>query len=225
MRNSLRGLLAGALFLIPLGTISASPIAGTILVNPGDTVFPGLIASGTAPGTLLASLVAPFTSADATGNIVSAVFRNSSGTLDFYFQVVNSASSTDALARETDINFSGFLTWFGFRVDGASLPGAVFVNGTVAPVTADRNSGGNVVGFSFNPPDSAKIAPGQTSNVLVVSTNAVTFKAGTANIIDGSVASVATFAPATVPEPATTGLIGIGLLFVGVVGFRRNRES
>src|SRR5215467_9837517 len=168
----------------------ADPLPGTVPTNPGDTVFPGLVPPGTDPGTLLASLTAPFTSSLGTtsGTFFSAVFRESSGTLDFYYQVANNTTAPncgtsgkpacDPIARETDTTFTGFLTSTGFRIDGSSVPSGFFVDGTVAPVTADRNSVGDVVGFSFSPPDSAKIQPGQTSNVLVISTNATNFMPG-----------------------------------------------
>jgi hypothetical protein len=172
----------------------------------------------------LASLVAPYsfvtTAGTTSGSLVSAVYRNSSGTLDFYYQVNNAANSATAIARETDDAFNGFLTFLGFRVDGSTLAGALFVDGTVAPVTGDRNGGtGTTVGFSFNPPDGAKILPGLHSNVLVISTNAVNFQAGNASVIDGGTQTVASFQPsAATPEPASFALLGLGLLAVGGIG-------
>jgi hypothetical protein len=213
-------------------------LLGTVPAAPGDTVFPGLVAAGTDPGTLLASLSAPFTSTLGTtaGTLVSAVFEESGGTLDFYYQVTNNLTAPncgsagqpacDPISRETDTSFTGFTTALGFRVDGSTLPGGIFIDGAVAPVTGDRNSVGDVVGFSFQPPDSAKIQPGQTSNVLVISTDATRFTAGNASVIDGGVTTVASFEPAVgpskIPEPASIILLGGGLLALG--GFRRLRR-
>jgi hypothetical protein len=213
-------------------------LLGTVPAAPTDTVFPGLVAPGTDPGTLLASLVDPFTSSLGTtaGTLVSAVFMEAGGTLDFYYQVTNNMtapncgsagqSACDPISRETDTSFTGFSTALGFRVDGSGLPGGIFSDGTVAPVTGDRNSVGNVVGFSFQPPDQAKIQPGQTSNVLVISTNATHFTAGNASVIDGGVTTVAAFEPTTgpskVPEPTSFILLGGGLLLL--IGCRRLRS-
>src|ERR1700730_2029307 len=196
-------LLIAAAFLFG-GTrqVKADPfLLGTTPINPGQTAFPGLVPPGTLPGTLLASLIAPYsfttTAGTTSGTLVSAVFRESGGTLDFYYQVNNNANSATAIDRMTAVSFASFLTAVGFRVDGSTLAGALFVNGTVAPFTADRNGGlGTTVGFSFSPPDGAKILPGLSSNVLVISTDATTFAAGNASVIDGGTQTVAAFQPA-----------------------------
>ena len=177
-------------------------------------MIPGLVSPGTDPGTLLASLSSPFTTIDTSGTLVSAVFRDSAGTLDFYYQVNNDLSSTGPISRETNSIFTGFATNVGFRLDGASLAGTGFVNATVMPVTADRNTLSSVVGFSFNPPDPTKIQPGQTSTVLVISTNATQFTSGFASVIDGGATTVASFAPTAVPEPSSIAFIAIGGLLV-----------
>ena len=58
----------------------ATPLPGTVLTSPGTTVFPGLVASGTPSGTLLASLVSPYsfstTAGTTSGTLTSAVYRN-----------------------------------------------------------------------------------------------------------------------------------------------------
>ncbi len=227
---SRRTLVLSLLALVALSSIaSATPLAGTVVANPGDTVFPGLVPPGTAAGMLLAFLNAPYsfltTAGTTSGHLLSAVYKNPSGTLDFYYQVENDMTSATAIARETDTSFVGFTTFLGFRVDGSSLAGTMFVDGTVAPVTGDRSSGsGTTVGFSFNPPDGAKVLPGLNSNVLVISTNAVNFKAGNASVIDGGTQTVASFQPALLPEPASFALLGLGLLAIGGIG-RKIRRS
>jgi len=196
------------------------PSAKATLLPPGAVVVPG-DSTGAPSGTLLALISAPFTATLGleSGTIVSAVFREAGGTLDFYYQVTNNATcgvpTCDSLSRETDTNVSGFVADVSFRTDGSSLPGGAFVNGTVTPATADRDSVGDVVGFTFNPPV-FQIVPGTVSNVLVIKTNATNFAAGAASVIDGGVTTVEAFEP-VVPEPASLLLVGGGLLGLGAV--------
>src|SRR5579872_3729522 len=197
-------------------------LVGTVPTAPGATVFPGLVAPGTPAGTLLATKTDPFTTSPGTSGVLDlAVYQESGGTLDFYYQIFNNANSIDSIARETDTNFVGFSTATGFRLDGSTLTGTSFVDGTVAPVTADRNSVGDVVGFSFNPPDSAKIAPGQFSDVFVISTNATKYTTGTAALIDGGSVNLSAYQPTAVPEPKI--LIPLALGFLTLVGKSRRR--
>ncbi|HYL36913.1 MAG TPA: hypothetical protein VEV17_13445 [Bryobacteraceae bacterium] len=161
--------------------------------------------------------------------MVSAVFEEAGGTLDFYYQVNLLAISTncpssqhptcDPLGRETDTDFTGFLTEVATRADGSSLSGGLFVNGTAIPLSADRSATGDVVGFNFTPPCcSFEIQPGTSSLVLVIATNATNFTAGNASVIDGGTTTVAAFEPAAaVPEPSYVVVIGGALLALGLV--------
>lgn len=186
--------LVGVAVLLAAPFQSRAALAGLTPVTPGSTQLVGAVTG--APGVLLASLSSPFsfstTSGVTSGTLITAVYRNGAN-LDFYYQIVNSPTSATPIARETDTNFVGFTTAVGFRLDGAAV--APFVNGTIDPLTADVNAPGTVVGFQFGPPDSAKIQPGQTSDVFVISTNATSFTAGNATFIDGGSQTVAAFQP------------------------------
>jgi hypothetical protein len=147
---------------------------------PGNAVFPGEVSSGANPGTLAGQpLTSRFsittTAGTTTGTIVSAVYIKG-GTLDFYYQVSNDPTSAFPLVAVEATSFAGYRTCVAFRVDGSSLPG--FQNGSNPPVTATSSNpppaGGFEIGFQFYPPASppAEIAPGMTSLVLIISTNA-----------------------------------------------------
>ena len=115
------------------------------------------------------------TAGTTTGTIVSAVY-NKGGTLDFYYQVANDATSAFPLVALEATSFAGYRTCVAFRTDGSSLTG--FQDGSTPPVTASSSSpppaGGFEIGFQFYPPAAppTEIAPGMASMVLIVSTNA-----------------------------------------------------
>ena len=204
------------------GTISACA-AGSGGPTPGNTIFP-VDCTGSTSGTLLAFMSQSFsyhtTAGTNSGFVYSAVY-NDGGTLDFYYQVVNSSTSATALARMTANTFTGFTTNSAFIANGHTLGGTSFVDGTVMPVTSD--STGAVIGFSFYPVITDEIQPGQESNVLIISTNAKSYSNGNAAIIDGGSTFVNAFQPTGVPEPATLGLLGLGL--IGVASLRRRIRS
>src|ERR1017187_5539631 len=156
--------------------------------TPTNFVLP-VDCTGMTAGILEAWMSAPFsyttTAGTNNGFVYSAVYDDG-GTLDFYYQVLNDASSSTALARLIATNFAGFITDTAFRTDGSTLAGAGFANGTMAPQSADSNAGGSVIGFSFNLPlVSGEIFPGDASNVLIISTNATMWTAGSASVIVG----------------------------------------
>ena len=198
-------LAIGIVVFLSMASASVLPFGECPPAVPGDTLTP-CNATGAPFGTLLASLTAPFTTGNgfSSGTLTSAVYLEAGGTLDFYYQVTNNTTSTncgtaghppcDALSREADTDIATFLTQLAFRTDG-HLSAGLFIDGTVPPLSADPNSpGGNVIGFSFSPISSA-IAPGRTSNVIIISTNATNFRAGNATVTDGSGVTVASFGP------------------------------
>jgi hypothetical protein len=132
------------------------------------------------------------------------------GTLDFYYEVANDPNSVTAISCEPDTSFLGFATAVAFRVDGASLSGTAFTNGTpgIFPVTADGDASATTVGFNFVPtPPGTKIPPGTSSAVLIISTDATHFTAGNSEVLDGGAETVAAFQPTAIPEPGSFALI------------------
>ncbi len=189
------------------------------LIPPGGTKLPGFIPPGTAPGVLEAGpLTYPFSFSTSTGlttgTLTSAVYREpGSGTLDFYYQLVNNPDSASSIGRETASSFSGFQTYVGYRIDGSSIPG--FRSGTVAPVVVERDATGSDVKFIFDLTEAQALRPGQTSTIFIVSTDATQFKTGGV-VINEKGPYVDALQPANpVPEPWTAVLIGTGLFLIG----------
>lgn len=142
------------------------------------------------------------------------------GCLDFFVAVASNSTSLDAIERITLAAFGSFLTNVGYSIGPGSLPAGV------VPSTVDRSANGNVVGFNFTAP--AGLAPGQTTEILEIETNATRFMAGTLQISDGSVATVAAFEPCgVVPEASSVSMTLLGglLLGIGFIGRRRRQAG
>ena len=207
MTTVLRAVVVSAIAFLPLapaGLLSSCALApGSSCTLPDD--------AGDAPGTMLAVKFDPFsftTSAGITAGVLKTeVFRESGGTVDFYFIVFNTPTSAAALTHESILDFTGWNTSVAFRSDGSQVPG--FVDGNIAPLSAGRDFSGATIGFTFDP-----ISPNERSRVVVVSTNATNFVGGRA-MIDGS-GPLDTFEPAT-PEPDSLVLLGSSLLLLLIV--------
>ena len=191
------------------GLIASCSLApGGACVSPDD--------AGDSPGTLLATVVDPFSFTSGSGithgAIKTEVFQESGGTLDFYYIIFNAPDSVSQVMGEMDMNFSGWATSVAFRSDGSSVPG--FVNGNIAPSSASRDATGSTVGFIFS-----GIPANQRSRVVVISTDAFSYAAGSMTVDGSSV--LPTFQPAA-PEPGCFVLIGGGLL--ALLGCRAGRD-
>jgi len=148
-----------------------------------------------------------------TGTLTFAVYRESAtGFLDFLYQYHNDPSARDPVERLSLTDFASVSA----DVTHLTTTPTGFASGTVVPQLATRSFGaGSVVAFDFPTPNS--ISPGQTTEALVVHTNATQFELGTTNLIDGGIASVVTRGPRSAAEPATFMLFAGCLL--GLIGF------
>lgn len=211
----------------------AAPAAATVLL-PGQVGVAFSAFDASTRGTQLDSIESGTTGATTyTGFLRSAVYRNTLGTLDFYYQVA--ISSIDVGDEVFNLTTAGFLGYtVDALVDGSDFDGAGFFTAANNPntqgpagstTTASRNGSGSVLraDFGANGLEDA----GQTSATYIFRTNAISYNlGGTFTTQDGSVAQRANFQPtAVVPEPATWAmmLLGFGMV-AGAVRYRRRNH-
>ena len=181
--------LAPALFTTPVS------------LAPGGTVTTFTPTTSSFTGTEVAAYSATFSNAYENGSVHEDVYNNS-GALDFYYQIVNNASSADDIMRVTVGLYTGFTTAVDY-----------LLNGAVAPSSANRQAAGDSVGFYIG------LAPGETTDWLEVATDASFYAPGTIALIDTHTTSLGGFGPA-VPEPRPLRLLSAGLLLIGIARLR-----
>ncbi|MGA2591436.1 MAG: hypothetical protein ABSH32_16065 [Bryobacteraceae bacterium] len=222
MKLNVRSFVASLLFAGGLAHASILPPTGSAPVPPDVFTTPG-------GGPFLASTgTLPFVAENSLGQVtISGTYSAQvyadpnnvfcAGCLDFLFEITSSATSTDGIARITDTSFSTYLTDVGYSTGTGSVPGGVY------PVTVDRSSNGAVIGFNFELP--AGIAPGDSTEILEIETNATTYMPGSLQITDGGVATVVAFAPDAAPEATTVSMMLMGAILFGVAFLTHRRTA
>ena len=225
--------LLSVLALVALGSVgSATPLGpGTCA---GSTCVPSTYSDFPTAGMFGASIVGDtgvvaFTGKDFTGNTVfTGKFREIvlldtvTANLDFLYQI-QQTGGPDSLGRLTTTDYSATLDDVGICSACSPIGDLISPIGPlhIAPQFVARGVSGSSIVFDFGGTLSTQIGDSNESSVLVIKTNATTFGKGSSSIIDGGIATVASLAPATVPEPST-GIL-VGLVAVGFFMARRFR--
>jgi PEP-CTERM motif len=208
--------------LASVAAFTALP-AHAVIIPDGSS---GLIFTpfdGSTQGNLLASTTVSGTALTFAATMRSAVYRNTLGTLDFYYQVVRTGPgsfSSQMIDRFTASDFGGFIV-DGF-VSAVDPDGGGFFTAVNNPPASTTTTGRNATGIVLQTSFGLNGLNGtENSATYIFRTNATTFKQGTFGIIDGSTLDGIAFAPNAVPEPAAWGLMIGGLGLVGAALRRR----
>lgn len=172
-------------------------------------------------GTLLDSATTAISNLGWNGIARTAVYQTAAG-LDFYYQYSNDESSQNGIHRFTGFDFSS-LGATNVDVYQTAAGFGIFSNGTITSNYADRSHGG-VIGFEFAPVGNGDIAPGTTSYIQIIRTNATSYQPGNFVISNGVSANAAGFATA-VPEASNSMMVLSGLGLIGFIGSRRLRKN
>ena len=222
-RRIFAGIAALGLLLFSAAAMASLVAAGSSVLLSGTTAT----ADPALDGTVLQNVISPFSVSLGTGSVVqgyvedSVVRETATGTLDFYYSVVNgtdsdgcSENSSGSIGVVQRSGFSGFTTDANYRLDSS---------GTIAPSAASRSADGNMLLFGFL---AGSVGPDEASRSFFVRTNAISYNDfGTATLIgfnaQGGFGETQLTAFQPVPLPPAQGLFAAGALILLALSRRR----
>lgn len=215
--------------------VSFPALHADTLMPPGSANIPATTTTITGDvllATASGAVTFPVTPNPLSANFTEWVYKDPSpdlacptgGCLDFVYQFTDTTKGASAtypgvIERMTGSSYTGFLTDVGYVATTGKNSGGSTAD--IAPNATDRSAlPGDVVAFDFQ--GVANVTPGEESDLLVIKTDAHNYAVGTIGIQDGVAGSAVGFAPSSVPEPVTMGLLGGGLALLGIARWRRS---
>jgi hypothetical protein len=191
-------------------------LASATVLTPGSAGAPDPFSN--AGWTLLATTGSQaLSSGTFTANATASVYSDSgntfcAGCLDFVY-MISRTGGNDPIERITAGSFAGFLVDAGVVT---SSPG-------FTPVSVDRSANGSVIGFNYQ--NAANLTGTDSTQLLVIQTDATSYMAGLLSVQDQLAANGVGFQPASTPEPISMSLLGGGLALIGFGRWRRNQKK
>lgn len=221
---------ATSLLFVAGGASAQTPLApGTFVPAPTDPV-----ASLTAGSTLLSQLTSGFnitnpgtTPQTISGNLLSSVYRNTGGTLDFFYQITTNGASNSNIGAFSVTSFAGTTTSVAQTTADIDA-GGPFVAGAVASSFISRENTGEGLTFNFL----SGIGTNSSSYAQFVRTSATNFTTqGQAAVLGSGVSAnlnsnvIAATPPSQAPEPGSLALAATGLMGAMGMVIRRRRSA
>jgi hypothetical protein len=195
----------------------AANLAVTPIVAPPGSTYQG---SSTTPFSFT------YKGGSVTGNVVAAVYQETGGTEDFYYQVdnlnakgVKGSISSISIADYTSYSTNASTVTPPYNSSLQSSGFGTGSKGNYAPTGVSRAADGSALTFTFK-----GLTAGQNSSVLLIQTDATTFdQLGYFTVANGNSISTYTFEPA--PEPGFYGSLAVAIAGVILVVRRRSSKA
>ena len=213
-----------------LGLAAFTPSAHATLLGPGGGCLTTCSSISSLPaGTVIANTGVetgiPAGTIGYSATLQSIVYQETAtGDLDFLYQYTVTGITNDAPDQLQVQSFSGWITNAEILTTGG-IGGMVAGTGN-APNAISRGASGSSLNFiwlDIFPYSDAPLGVGQTSDILVVETNAKTYGIGQATLQDGGVEAFQAFEPG--PEPAGIVLFGTAAALTAFLLRRRSVGS
>jgi hypothetical protein len=209
-----RGKGVAALLVAALAMITASanattlPVGGSVTPNSQANPFTGsTIVGNTGVENYSASLNGESISGTAQEWVLQGFAGNPFGAADLTF--VLQVSLTGGTSNNGGSPILERIANSGYGASVQTDVGYNTASGQVAPSSANRPTGGNLIAFNFLPPGQS-VSVGQSTYFLIVNTDATAFAPSTITIQNSVAANVAGFGATAVPEPGSLALLGLG---------------